>query len=152
MFTVNAITNARDYRSSTVSTVFLKAGRVLVSRIVAGRLFQVGLRGPATSQARSPILVFVPGTKTSDEFDDGRRNLLQSSDISLILSTSGHNAVPIEHLSHRPPNSANNSVLLSCPSQAWIKEEVSANSRYLNDAAANQHVLHRQIHSYKAEA
>src|SRR6218665_191821 len=33
---------------------FLKAGRVLVSRIVAGRLFQV--RGPATSKARSPIL------------------------------------------------------------------------------------------------
>ena len=35
MFTVSTISNARDYRSSTVSTIFLKAGRVLVSRIVA---------------------------------------------------------------------------------------------------------------------
>jgi|SRR6218665_3597215 len=29
-----------------------------------------GIRGPAISKARSPILVLVPGTKTSDEFDD----------------------------------------------------------------------------------
>src|SRR6218665_3505150 len=63
---------------------FLKAGRVLVSRIVAGRLFQV--RGPATSKARSPVLVLVVGTKTSDEFDDRSRDLLQSSDSGLILS------------------------------------------------------------------
>src|SRR6218665_2426552 len=56
---------------------FLKAGRVLVSRIVAGRLFQV--RGPATSKARSPILVLVPGTKISDAFDDHSRDLFQSS-------------------------------------------------------------------------
>src|SRR6218665_697176 len=83
-FTVSAIPNTRDYRSSTVSTVFLKAGRVLVSRIVAGRLFQV--RGPATSKARSPILVLVLGTKTSDDFDDRSRDLLQSSDSGLILS------------------------------------------------------------------
>src|SRR6218665_3903129 len=48
--------------------LFLKAGRVLISRIVAGRLFQV--RGPATPKTRSPILVFVPGTTPSDEFDD----------------------------------------------------------------------------------
>src|SRR6218665_3605583 len=85
MFTVSAITNARDYQSSTVSNAFCKAGRVLVSRIVAGRLFQV--RGPATPNARLPILVFVPGTKISDEFDDRSRDLLQSSDSSLILST-----------------------------------------------------------------
>src|SRR6218665_2438575 len=65
---------------------FLKAGRVLVSRIVAGRLFQV--RGPATSKARSPILVLVLGTKTSDEFDDRSRDLLQLSDGGLILSAS----------------------------------------------------------------
>src|SRR6218665_2356967 len=64
--------------------LFLKAGRVLVSRIVAGRLFQV--RGPATSKARSPILVLVLGTKTSDDFDDRSRDLLQSSDSGLILS------------------------------------------------------------------
>src|SRR6218665_3492950 len=83
-FTVSAISNTRDYRSSTVSTVFFKAGRVLVSRIVAGRLVQV--RGPATSKARSPILVLVLGTKTSDEFDDRSRDLLQSSDSGLILS------------------------------------------------------------------
>src|SRR6218665_998288 len=57
---------------------FLKAGRVFVSQIVAGRLFQV--RGPATSKARSPIFVLVLGTKTSDEFDDRSRDLLQSSD------------------------------------------------------------------------
>src|SRR6218665_3070354 len=63
---------------------FLKAGRVLVSRIVAGRLFQV--RGPATSKARPPIFVFVLGTKTSDDFDDRSRDLLQSSDSGLILS------------------------------------------------------------------
>src|SRR6218665_3193113 len=50
---------------------FFKAGRVLISEIVAGKLFQV--HGPATSKARSPILVLVPGTKTSD--------LLQSSDV-----------------------------------------------------------------------
>src|SRR6218665_1372383 len=62
---------------------FLKAGRVLVSRIVAGRLFQV--RGPATSKARSPILVLVLGTKTSDDFDDRSRDLLQSSDSGLIF-------------------------------------------------------------------
>ena len=37
--------------------------------IVAGRLFQVGLRGSATGKARSPSLVLVPGTKTSDESD-----------------------------------------------------------------------------------
>ena len=48
--------------------LFLKAGRVLVSRIVAGRLFQV--RGPATWKARSPILVVFLGTKTSDDFDN----------------------------------------------------------------------------------
>src|SRR6218665_877473 len=64
---------------------FLKAGRVLVSRIVAGRLFQV--RGPAISKARSPILVLVTRTKTSDEIDDRSRDLLQSSDSGLILST-----------------------------------------------------------------
>ena len=63
---------------------FFKAGRVLVSRMVAGRLFQV--YGLATSKARSPILVFVPGTKTSDEFDDRSRDLLQSFDSGLILS------------------------------------------------------------------
>ena len=63
--------------------LFLKTGRVLVSRIVAGRLFQV--RGPATSKARSPILVLALGTKTSDEFDDRSRDLLQSSDSGLIL-------------------------------------------------------------------
>src|SRR6218665_3249775 len=50
--------------------LFLKAGRVLISRIVAGRLFQV--RRSATSKARLPILVFVPGTKTSDAFKDIR--------------------------------------------------------------------------------
>ena len=56
----------------------------MVSRIVAGRLFQV--RGPATSKARSSILVLVLGTKTSDDFDDRSRDLLQSSDSGLILS------------------------------------------------------------------
>jgi len=50
------------------------AGRVLVSRMVAGRLFQVS--GPATSKARSPILVLVLGMKTSDEFDNRSRDLL----------------------------------------------------------------------------
>src|SRR6218665_2865174 len=54
---------------------FSKAGRALISRIVAGRLIQV--RGPATSKARSPILVLVPGTKTSDEFDNRSRDLLR---------------------------------------------------------------------------
>jgi len=53
--------------------------------IVAGRLFQV--RGPVTSKARSPILVLVLGTKTSVEFDDHSRDLLQSSDSGLIFST-----------------------------------------------------------------
>src|SRR6218665_1704429 len=37
MFIVSAISNARDYSFNC----FLKAGRVLVSEIVAGRLFQV---------------------------------------------------------------------------------------------------------------
>src|SRR6218665_1962682 len=80
-FTVCAKSNTRDYQSSTVSTA-LRTGRALVSRIVAGRLFQV--RGPATSKARSPILVLVLGTKTSDEFDDRSRDQLQSSDSGLI--------------------------------------------------------------------
>src|SRR6218665_1284235 len=82
-FTVSAISNARDHRSSSFNC-FLKAGGVLVARIVAGRLFQV--RGPATSKARSPILVLVLGTKTSAEFDDRSRDLLQSFDSGLILS------------------------------------------------------------------
>jgi len=65
------------------STAF-ESSKGFGSRIVAGRLFQV--RGPATWKAWSPILVFVPGTKTSDEFDDRSRDLLQSFDSGLILS------------------------------------------------------------------
>ena len=54
--------------------LFFKAVRVLISRIVSGRLFQV--REPATWKARSPILVLVLGTKTSDDVDDRSRDLL----------------------------------------------------------------------------
>ena len=54
----------------------------MVSRIVAGKLFKVG--GLATSKGRSPILILVLGTKTSDEFDEGNRDLLQSSDSRLM--------------------------------------------------------------------
>src|SRR6218665_1654665 len=68
MFTVSPISNARNYRSKYSFNCFLKAGRVFVSRIVAGRLLQI--RGPATRKALSPTLVLVPGTKMSDDFDD----------------------------------------------------------------------------------
>ena len=64
---------------------FLKIGRVLVSRIVSGRLLQV--RGPAISKAQLPILVLVVGTKTSNDFYDRCRDLLQSLDSGQILST-----------------------------------------------------------------
>ena len=36
----------------------------------------------SSALALSPILVLVPGTKTSDEFDDRSRDLQQSSDIA----------------------------------------------------------------------
>ena len=45
MYTVRAISNARDYTHQVQFQLFLKAGRVLVSRIAAGRV-----RGPATSK------------------------------------------------------------------------------------------------------
>ena len=78
MLTVSAITNARDYRSSRPT--------VLVSQIVAGRLFQV--RGPATSKARSHILVLVLGTKSlspEESFINGQVMPIPCLDITDLL-------------------------------------------------------------------
>src|SRR6218665_2841967 len=103
MYTDRAISNARPGLPIKYSfNWFLKAGMVLVSRIVPGRLFQV--RGPATSKARSPILVLVPGTKTSDDFDDRSRDLLQSCDSGLILPTKIRWCAVVQTLMHHGQN------------------------------------------------
>src|SRR6218665_1765746 len=86
MFTVSAISNARDYRSSTVSTVF-ESRKGFGFPNSCRKTVPSTVRGPAPSNARSPILVLVLCTKTPDEFDHRSRDLLQSSDSGLILST-----------------------------------------------------------------
>jgi len=48
MFTVSTISNTWDYYPITVSTVFLKARRVLVSRIAAGTV-----QGKWTSKSKT---------------------------------------------------------------------------------------------------
>src|SRR6218665_2987865 len=86
MFTISAISNARDYQLSTVSTVFLSR-----KGLVFGfpNSFRKTVPGSWISNLKGPIGHFSLGSchETSDDCDDRSRDLLQSVDSGLILST-----------------------------------------------------------------
>ena len=88
MFTISisAISNARHYKSSTVSTVFERNGFSFPNS------FRKTVPGTWASNLKGPIAHFSLGSwheNTADDFDERSRDLLQSDsfDSSLILST-----------------------------------------------------------------